>query len=119
MCFFINISSEKRKNEENVNNNDLQECISQDEQLTGNDKVYFMNHAGNDDLEDDNEGPEKAGRMGDSEGLNSIETTLAYAEQQKEVTTIDRLLFRYWCVIASEKRKGAQNQIPSTNCFEQ
>ncbi|KDR13085.1 Protein bric-a-brac 2, partial [Zootermopsis nevadensis] len=82
LCFFINISSERRKNEENVNNNDLQECISQDEQLTGNDKVYFMNHAGNDDLEDDNEGPEKAD-MNAAMALQNVVCVLSPSDKGK------------------------------------
>jgi hypothetical protein len=49
-------------------------------QLTGNDLVDLVNHAGDDDLEDDNEGPEKADRVSHSEGLNYIETALAYVE---------------------------------------
>jgi hypothetical protein len=32
-------------------------------QLTDNDTVDLVNHAGDDDLEDDNKGPEKADRM--------------------------------------------------------
>jgi hypothetical protein len=52
-----------------------------------------------------------------SEGLNSIETALAYIEQQREATTKDILLFRHWRDLAVKKRKGAQKQIPITNFF--
>jgi hypothetical protein len=47
-----------------------------EQQPTGNNIVDLMNHAGDDDFEDNNEGPEKADRMSHSEGLNSIETAL-------------------------------------------
>jgi hypothetical protein len=61
-------------------------------QLTDN-IVDLVNCAADDDLEDDNEGPEKADRMNHSEGLNSIETTVDYVEQEREA--IARLpLFR-------------------------
>jgi hypothetical protein len=74
-----------------------------------------VNHAGDDDLEDDNEGPEKADRMSHSEGLNSIETALAYVEQQRQATATDVLLFRRWRDLAAKKRKEAQKQIRITN----
>jgi hypothetical protein len=57
----------------------------------------------------------KADRMSRSEGLNSIETTLTYVEQQREVTATDVLLFRYWHDLAAKKSKEAQTQIPITN----
>jgi hypothetical protein len=50
-----------------------------------------------------------------SEGLNSIETALAYVEQQREATATDVLLFRSWRDLAAKKRKEAQKQIPNTN----
>jgi hypothetical protein len=87
-------------------------------QLTDNDTVDLVNHAGADDLEDDNEGSEKADRMSHSEGLNSIEITLACIEKQREATTTDILLFRLWCDFAAKKRKEAQKQIPITNFFK-
>jgi hypothetical protein len=37
-----------------------------------------------------------ADRTSHSEGLNSIKTALAYAEQQREATAADVLLFRRW-----------------------
>jgi hypothetical protein len=83
--------------------------------MTDKDIVDPVNRASDDDLEDDNEGPEKAERMSHSEGLNSIETALAYIEQQREVTATDILLFRRWCDLAAKKRKEAQKQIPITN----
>jgi hypothetical protein len=43
-----------------------------------------------------------------SEGLNSIETALAYVEQQREETATDVLLFRRWRDLAAKKRKEAQ-----------
>jgi hypothetical protein len=76
-------------------------------QLTDNNIVDLMNHAGGNNLEDNNEGPEKANRTNCSEGLNSIETTLAYVEQQREVTSTDILLFRRWHDLAAKKRKEA------------
>jgi hypothetical protein len=102
---------------ENVNNNDIQEWLNQDKekQLTDNDIVDLVNHAGDDDLEDYNEGPETGDRMSHSEGLNSIKTALAYIEQQREVTATDVLLFRSWCDLAAKKRKETQKQIPITN----
>jgi hypothetical protein len=113
------MSSEKRKKLklipgcENVNNDDIQEWINQDEekQLTYNDIVDLVNHAGN-NLEDDNEGPKKADRMIHSEGLNSIKTALACVEQQREVTATDILLFRRCHDLAAKKRKEAQKQNP-------
>jgi hypothetical protein len=49
-----------------------------------------------------------------SEGLNYIETALAYVEQQREVTATD--MFRHWCDLAAKKRrKEAPKQIPITN----
>jgi hypothetical protein len=47
--------------------------------------------------------------------LNSIETSPAYIEQQREATTTDILLFRNWCDLTAKKRKEAQKQIPITN----
>jgi hypothetical protein len=49
------------------------------------------------------------------EGLNSIETALAYVEQQREATGTDVLLFRRWRDLAAKKRKEAQRQIPIVN----
>jgi hypothetical protein len=74
-----------------------------------------MNYAGDDDLEDDNEGPEKADRMSHSEGPNSIETALAYVEQQRQATATDVLLFRRWSDFPAKRRKEAQKQIHITN----
>jgi hypothetical protein len=50
-----------------------------------------------------------------SEGLNSIETALAYVEQQREATATDVLLLRRWRDLAAKKRKEAQKQIPINN----
>jgi hypothetical protein len=50
--------------------------------------------------------------MSHSEGLNSIETALAYVEQE---TATDVLLFRRWHDLATKKRKEAQKQILITN----
>jgi hypothetical protein len=57
----------------------------------------------------------KADRMSHSEGLNSIETALAYIEQQREVTATDVLPFNCWRDFAAKKMKEAQKQIPITN----
>jgi hypothetical protein len=40
--------------------------------------------------------------------LNSIETALAYVEQQREATDTDVLLFRRWRDLAAKKMKEAQ-----------
>jgi hypothetical protein len=80
--------------------------------LTDNDIVDLVNHAGHDDLEDDNEGPEKADRISHSE---FIETALAYVEQKREATASDVLLFRRWRDLAAKKRRKAQKQIPIIN----
>jgi hypothetical protein len=50
-----------------------------------------------------------------SEGLNSIETALAYVEQQREVTATDVLLFRCWHDLGTKKKEEAQKQMPITN----
>jgi hypothetical protein len=50
-----------------------------------------------------------------SEGLNSIETALAYVEQQREATATDALLFMRWRDLAAKKRKEAQKQKAITN----
>jgi hypothetical protein len=50
-----------------------------------------------------------------SEGLNFIETALAYVEQQREATATYVLLFRRWRDLAAKKRKEAQKQIPIIN----
>jgi hypothetical protein len=84
-------------------------------QLTDNDIVDLVNHAGDDDLEDCKEGSEKADRMSRSEGLSSHETALAYVELQREATATDVLLFRRWRDLAAKKRKEAQKQIPIIN----
>jgi hypothetical protein len=47
-----------------------------------------------------------------SEGLNSIETALAYVEQEREAIVTDVLLFRCLRDLAAKKRKEAQMQIP-------
>jgi hypothetical protein len=59
--------------------------------LTDNGIVDLRNLSGDDNLEDDNEG-QKAHRMSHSEGLNDVETVLAYGEQQREGTTADVLV---------------------------
>jgi hypothetical protein len=58
---------------------------------------------------------EKADRMSHSGVLNSMKTTLAYTEQQREVTATDVLLFKYWRDSAIKKMKEAQKKIPITN----
>jgi hypothetical protein len=50
-----------------------------------------------------------------SEGLNSIETALAYVEQQREANATNALLFRRWRDLAAKKMKEAHKQIPITN----
>lgn len=42
----------------------------EEQQLTGDDIVQLVNHAGDNDVEDDNEGPAKADRICNSERLN-------------------------------------------------
>jgi hypothetical protein len=53
-----------------------------------------------------------------SEELNSIATTLACIEEQREATTTDILLLMHWHDLATKKRKEAQKQIPVTNLFK-
>jgi hypothetical protein len=50
-----------------------------------------------------------------SEGLNSVETALAYVEQQRQLTATDIVLFGRWNDLAAQKRQEAQKQIPITN----
>jgi hypothetical protein len=52
------------------------------------------------------------------EGLNSIQTALAYVEQQREATATDVLLFRRWRDLAAKNRKEAQKQIQITIFFK-
>jgi hypothetical protein len=47
------------------------------------------------------------------EGLNSIDTALAYVEQ-RQATATDVLLFRRWRDLAAKKRKEVQKQMPIT-----
>jgi hypothetical protein len=61
--------------------------VTQDKvQLSGN-VVHIDSHVGDEYLEGDNEGAELADRMSHSGGLKGIETTLAYLEKWREVTT--------------------------------
>jgi hypothetical protein len=72
-----------------------------------------VNHAGDDDLEDDNEGPEKAGRMSHSEGLNSIETALASLNDKGR-----RPIQTHYCSgagVALPQRKGRRLRSTITN----
>jgi hypothetical protein len=57
-----------------VNNDYKQEWINQDEekQQTDNGTVKLVNHAGNNNLEDNNKGPKKSGTVSHSEGQNAI-----------------------------------------------
>jgi hypothetical protein len=72
-----------------VSNDYIQEWINQDEeqQLTDYSLEDLVNHAADGNLGDNNGGPEKADRIGHSEGLNSVETAPAYIEQQKEAVS--------------------------------
>jgi hypothetical protein len=88
------------------------------QQLIDNNIVDLVNHADN-NLDDNNEGKEKADRMSHSKGLNLIETALAYVKPQKEATATDILLFRCWCDLTAKKRKEAQKQTPITNFFKE
>jgi hypothetical protein len=47
-----------------------------------------------------------------SEGLNSIETALAYIEQQREATATDVLLFRHWRDLATKKGRRLRRKYP-------
>lgn len=62
--------------------------------------------------------PEKADKMKQCDRLNSIKTTLAYAEQKRKATIKDVLLFRCLCDLVTMKRKEAQKQICITNFFK-
>jgi hypothetical protein len=95
----------------------VRSACSKMNQLTDNDTVDLVNLAGDDDLEDNNEGPEKTDRMSHSEGLYSMETVLACVEQ-REATATDVLLFRRWRDLVAKKRKEAQKQIPTINFCE-
>jgi hypothetical protein len=77
-----------------------------------------VNQAGNDDLQQSNKGPKRAEKMSHSEGLNSIETALAYTEQQRQATATDMLLLRCCHDPDTKKRKETQKQIHITNLFK-
>jgi hypothetical protein len=57
-------------------------------------------------------GPEKADRIGHSEGLNSIETAFVYVEQQRGLAATNVLLSRHRHDLTMKIRKKAQKQIP-------
>jgi len=60
----------------------------------------------NTDLEDINDGTEKADTMNHSGGLKAIETTVAYGEKQREATASDILLFRQWPRLTLDNKEG-------------
>jgi hypothetical protein len=53
--------------------------------------------------------------MSHSEGLNSTKTKLAYAEEQREMTATDILLFRYWHDLVTKEKEEAQKETPIIN----
>jgi hypothetical protein len=64
------------------------------QQLTNNNLIDLMSHAGDDHLEDGNIGTGIVDRNSSSRGLKAIETTLAYFGHERDVTATDILLFR-------------------------
>jgi hypothetical protein len=65
--------------------------------------IDLVNHAGDDaDLEYDNEGPQQADKMSHSEGLNSIETALAYVEQISITNFLKKKLFHLQICIVED-----------------
>jgi hypothetical protein len=64
------------------------------QQLTNNNLIDLMNHAGDDHLEDGNIGAGIIDRISNSRGLKAIETALAYVGHERDVTATDILLFR-------------------------
>jgi len=64
------------------------------QQLTNNNLIDLMSHAGDDHLEDGNIGAGIVDRISNSRGLKAIETTLAYVGHERDVTATDILLFR-------------------------
>jgi hypothetical protein len=53
-----------------------------------------------------------------SEGLNSIQTAVAYVEQQRQATATDVQLIRSWCELVAKERKEAQMETPCTNSLK-
>lgn len=92
-----------------MNGDDIQEWMNQDElhQLTNNKLIDLMSHAGDDHLEDGNEGAGIVDRISNSVGLKAIETTFAYIGHERDVTATDILLFRCCCTLTAERRKQA------------
>jgi hypothetical protein len=113
--FIRRVVSERLKLIPSCENNDDIINIDEEHQLTDNGMADLVNHAGDDDLKDDNQRPENVDRMSHSEGLNSVKTALPYVEQQREATATDVLLLSRWRDLAAKKRKEAQKQIPITN----
>ena len=50
--------------------------------------------------------------------LKATGTALAYAEQQREVTTTDMLLLKHCCDLAAWKRKDTQKQVSINHFFK-
>jgi len=76
------------------------------QQLTNNNLIDFMSHAGDDHLEGGNIGAGIVDRISSSRELKAIETTLAYFGHERDVAATDILLFRC-CALTAEKRKQA------------
>ena len=64
------------------------------QQLTNNNLIDLMSHAGDDHLEDGNIGEGIVVRISSSSGLKAIETTFAYVGHERDVTATGILLFR-------------------------
>ena len=64
------------------------------QQLTNNNLIDLVSHAGDDYLEDGNVGAGIVDRISNSRGLKTIETILAYVGHERDVTPTDILLFR-------------------------
>lgn len=83
----------------------------EEQQLTDN-YIDPTSHVGDNHL---GGGAEKIDRMTLGGGLKAIETTLAYVEQHREVTTTDILQVGHRYDLATQNRKEAWNEIPITH----
>jgi hypothetical protein len=77
-----------------------------DGRLTDENIAYLTCYAGDDHVEDDNEGAEQVDRMGHSGILKAIETALTCDEQKRGPTAKDKLLSRRWCGLCRKEMEG-------------
>jgi hypothetical protein len=104
--------AEKDKQQELTD--DIQERAEEDEQqeLTDHDIIAIVNQDGNEDDEDTDVGTglglDKTERMIQySKGVEALELTQAYVEQQGETAVTDVMLLRHWHVLTARKRSKA------------